>query len=247
MYKRKVFLKIRIRTFEKGEGSMELTLEKLLKMIKKQLVLVIAIILLCSLAAFLYSAFLMKPVYVCEMKFRVNVSDAKMLDLTSTARLVTLVTDVIERIQSDAFYSMASVNTGEQFSPKDVEKRVEFSLVEDSTVFWMKVSADSPEQALLLGQAVETAAPAHIKSNGEIYAIESLVFAKLPKAPAGPGVLRFTLVGFLLGAVLAVGIVIVVDFFDRRVKSSADLAERYELPILGVVPYFDVPGKKVKK
>lgn len=226
---------------------MELTLEKLLKILKKQMVLVIAVTLLVSLAAFLLSAFIMKPVYVCEMKFRVNVSDAKMLDLTSTARLVTLVTDVIERIQSDAFYSMASTNSGEVFSPQDVQKRVEYVLVEDSTVFWMKVSADSPENAFLLGQAVESAAPTHIKNNGEIYAIESLVYAKLPTSPAGPSVPKYTLVGLILGLILSVGIVVVIDFFDRRIKSSADLAEQYGLPILGVVPYFEASGKKVRK
>ncbi len=226
---------------------MELTFEKLLKMLKKQWVLVVAVILLFSLAAFLLSAFIMSPVYTCEMKFRVNVSNAGMLNLTDSARLVTLVTDVIERIKADAFYNLASANTGGYFSAGDVEKRVQFTLVEEATVFWMSVTASTPEEAFLLAQAVEQAAPEHIRNNGEIYAIQNLVLAKYPQSPSGPSVMKYTIVGFVLGAAIALATVIAIDFFDRRIKNSVDLTERFGLQILGVVPYFGVPGKKVKK
>ncbi len=227
--------------------EMELTFEKIFKTIRKKLALVIAIVVACTLGLFFVSEFVMAPSYTCQMKFRVNVGSSGAADLTNDTRLMNLTSDIIERIKSDKFYAMVSENAQGSVSSSEVERRISFTIVEDTTVFWIAVSGPTSEQTYLLGKAVEKAAPEYIDSNGEIYAITPLVSAKLPMAPSSPNVMRNTALGFVLGAVLAVAVAVLIDFFDRRIKNSADIVDRFSLPLLGVVPCFETNERKGKK
>ena len=44
------------------------------------------------------------------------------------------------------------------------------------------------------------------------------------------------MVGFLLGFIIGSLIVLLLELFDTRIKSSADIVERYDEPLLGEIP-----------
>ena len=50
------------------------------------------------------------------------------------------------------------------------------------------------------------------------------------------GIIIYVVIGFIAGAALAALIIFLINLFDTRVKSSEELSNKYNLPILGEVP-----------
>jgi succinoglycan biosynthesis transport protein ExoP len=61
--------------------------------------------------------------------------------------------------------------------------------------------------------------------------------AVAPTEPAGPRVILNTVISILLGTVLGLGFGVLAELTDRRVRSSADLAEVLKVPVLGVIQW----------
>lgn len=59
-----------------------------------------------------------------------------------------------------------------------------------------------------------------------------------------PDVPKITIIGILLGIFLAVGIILLIDFFDDTVKTTESLTNKFRQSILGEVP--DIPKEKQK-
>jgi succinoglycan biosynthesis transport protein ExoP len=60
--------------------------------------------------------------------------------------------------------------------------------------------------------------------------------ASIPAAPSSPKIARNTILGAMLGLVLGIGLAVLFERFDRRIKDPADLEAIYGLPLVGVVP-----------
>ncbi|MYM36484.1 chain length determinant protein EpsF [Duganella sp. FT50W] len=61
--------------------------------------------------------------------------------------------------------------------------------------------------------------------------------AVVPVKPAGPKILLNTAVAIVLGTMLGLGLGFLLEFFDRRVRSRADLADALDIPVLGVIDW----------
>jgi polysaccharide biosynthesis transport protein len=71
--------------------------------------------------------------------------------------------------------------------------------------------------------------------------VNMLTQAVPPLEPHSPRVVLNTIISLFVGAVLAVGVALVLELRDRRVRSSSELVEGLGLPVLGVLPR---PGAK---
>src|SRR5215510_8077128 len=63
--------------------------------------------------------------------------------------------------------------------------------------------------------------------------------ARTPRTPTGPNRTLWTMVGFALSLTLGVGLALLLEFFDRTIKSADDLSRRLQLPTLAVIPTID--------
>ncbi len=65
--------------------------------------------------------------------------------------------------------------------------------------------------------------------------IAVLTPARAPLKPFGPKLVLNTLLALVVGLLLGVGGAVVLELFDRRVRSASDLADAIGLPVLGVI------------
>jgi chain length determinant protein EpsF len=61
--------------------------------------------------------------------------------------------------------------------------------------------------------------------------------ATAPIEPSGPKVVLNSLLSLVLGSMLGVGLAMVAEFMDRRVRSDSDLSEVLEIPVFGVIEW----------
>ncbi len=65
-------------------------------------------------------------------------------------------------------------------------------------------------------------------------------------SPVSPQVLRNTLLGALVGLMLAIGVVILMDFLDDTLRSPDQITSKLGLPVLAVISHFTTePGKPI--
>jgi polysaccharide biosynthesis transport protein len=72
--------------------------------------------------------------------------------------------------------------------------------------------------------------------------IAVLMPASPPLKPSGPKVLLNTALAAVLGGLLAVGLVLGLEFSDRKLRTPADVAETLQLKLLSVLPDTDLSG-----
>ena len=60
--------------------------------------------------------------------------------------------------------------------------------------------------------------------------------ARAPRTPTGPNRTLWTMIGFALSLTFGVGLALLLEFFDRTIKSADDLSRRLQLPALAVIP-----------
>jgi capsular polysaccharide biosynthesis protein len=74
--------------------------------------------------------------------------------------------------------------------------------------------------------------------------VNVLTQAVPPIKPSSPRVVLNTLLSVFLGALLAVGVALLIEFLDRRVRSVDDVSAVLQLPVLGIMPK---PGAKPRR
>lgn len=68
--------------------------------------------------------------------------------------------------------------------------------------------------------------------------VEAIGEAKPDYNPVSPNVLKFTLLGVLAGMIIAVLIILVLDFLDNTIKDSDELSKKYDKAIIGEIQSF---------
>lgn len=76
----------------------------------------------------------------------------------------------------------------------------------------------------------------NLESQTQLSNINVLSQASAPLAASSPKVLLNTAVAVFVGTLLAIGLALVRELLDRRVRSTTDLVESLGLPVLGVMP-----------
>jgi polysaccharide biosynthesis transport protein len=101
-----------------------------------------------------------------------------------------------------------------------------------------KLDALPPEdQAGRLGDALrDRSAELDVLASLQTGNAELVQRAEIPRSPHSPRPLRNTLIGAVLGLLLGVGLALLLDRLDRRLRDPAEIEETFGRPILGRVP-----------
>jgi len=97
-------------------------------------------------------------------------------------------------------------------------------------------------------RAYEAASTRYTQTNLEARSTQSdasiLNPAVAPLSPTGPKVFLLTLLSIFLGSMLGLGLGIVAEIMDRRVRSTRDLIEVLNVPVLGVMSHDKPDGTR---
>lgn len=63
-----------------------------------------------------------------------------------------------------------------------------------------------------------------------------------PIEPSSPRPFLYTLIAFFVGCALAIFAVLLREILDKRVRTSDDLVQAFDLPVLGFIPRTNTPG-----
>lgn len=82
-----------------------------------------------------------------------------------------------------------------------------------------------------------------IEAQSEQSDIAVLNPATAPIQPSGPRVLLNTLIAFVLGTVLGLGLALLLELLNRPIRSAADMKDLLGIPVLGTIAWKRAPGR----
>jgi len=227
----------------------ELDLKRLIEILLKKIKLIIIITLICGIATFIVTRLFITPMYTATASIYVNNTKGMQSNRIDTADLSAaqqLVNTYIEIIKSDSVLGKVSSASGLGYSVKDIRKMMKASAVSETEIFQVAIENAEPEIAVKLVNTIAKVAPENISRFVEGSSVKIIDYAKIPTVPSSPNTLRNTIIGFLLGLVLSVAIVLLMELLDVRIKSAEDLEHAFNIPVLGVIPDFNISNQNTK-
>ncbi|MBR4073399.1 MAG: hypothetical protein IKK24_05575 [Clostridia bacterium] len=160
-------------------------------------------------------------------------------DITASISLVDTITDILET--SDIFKQLAEETNG-AYSYSELKQMATVSRRTDNSMFVdVSFKAESSKEATELVNAFVALAPDYITnfvpySNVAVASTADKAVMVFPRTA-----LTVVIVG-VLGAVLAFGVVLLIDTLDQAISGDEDFTTHYDIPLIGTVPDFESIG-----
>lgn len=220
-----------------NEHNMKLS--GILNILLKRWWIILVSSLVAGLLTFAYSAYLIDPTYTSSGTLYVVNNTENSMPYYSPSEYtlsVQLVNTYSEILKSDTFCQTISKRLNSRVSASQVKSMLSMSGVGETEILRVSAVSKNPELAREVVQEVLNNAPEEIMRVVKAGSVEIIDNARLPTSPTSPNVRRNTLLGCLLGAMIAALIVYILEMFDTTVKEEVELSEKYDVPVLGIIP-----------
>ena len=214
-----------------------MTLLELIGLLKKRLPLVIALPIIFSFIAAVYT-FLFMPneytattsMYVLSTRADSTTESVASSDLSASQMIAN---DVAKLFTSDRIKRETLEATGLE-SLSDYTVNVESSTT--TRVITLRVTGPDPQSAAAVANAMASNVSDIAREVMGIEAVNVLDAAQVPTQPSGPRRLMYVAVAFMAGLFLAVAIVVLADTLDTRVRNADEIATLIGVPVVGRFP-----------
>lgn len=122
------------------------------------------------------------------------------------------------------------------YSNQTLRGMISANALNSTEILEVKVTSKDPEEAAEIANTLAKLAPPEIIRVVQAGGVELIDEAVVNVNPVAPNIQLNTVIGALLGAVLACLGILILAMLDTRIKSEEDLQRQYELPVLGVIP-----------
>lgn len=220
--------------------EIEIDISELIKLLKKNMKLIVISIVLCAVAAFLITNFFMTKKYASSatIYLKPNVSEQGIIDSTALNSNSKMVNNYISLIQGESILSQVA----EQLDIKDVEEiknSLSVSNLTDTEIIVVESKTDDPVKSQAI---VKSTVTIFFKEMKEKLDIKNMTISDQPQIneiPVSPSKKMNTLIGAIAGLFLSGGYVFLQYLFDKRLKNKADAENFLGVPVLGEIPWFE--------
>lgn len=223
-------------------GETVIDLLELLGAFLKRIWLVIIITAIGAVAALAYSLLFIKPLYKSSALLYVNNTNSNntntnYISTTEIAAAKSLVDTYAVILESPSVINEVIRLSGVNYSYEKMAKMVEAKSVNNTEIFSVTVTSTDPAEAQKLANLYVEVLPEKITSVVNGSDVKVVDYAKLPTGRSSPSYSKNTIIGALLGFVIAAAIIVIGYLSDDIIHSEEYLSTTYpEIPLLTVVP-----------
>ena len=222
---------------------------EILRLLKKNLLAILAVTILLAVAGYLVSTFAMTPQYEASATLIVNSREDQAAaqapitndQLTSATKLVDTYAVILT---SDTVLDKTISNLNLNMSYNDLVERVRIESVNSTQVMKITVKDTDSERARAIAADIVEQAPEIIIQTVKAGSVEIISQAKAEPEPVSPSKAKNTVLAGMLGLVISVGIVILRYLLNNKFMTDDDITNKLGLTVLGVIPQIDMKGER---
>lgn len=218
------------------------------KILKRWWIVVLAAVLL-SVAGFVVAKLTYVPQYSSQIMFVASNKDQSLVVSGQSSSDLLASMNLAENYKyvftSKSLTAKVANNCGYKVTAEQVKKFISVQAVEDTAIVYLTVTTTDPEVSSAIANTYMRFYEEAIAEAFPSTTLKAIDPPLLPETPdADNSVMRFTLLGFFGGAVLAVMVLVFVIFMQDPVMSAEDIRSKVGLKIIGSVNHV---VKKIKK
>ena len=225
-------------------------LAHVIKVVWRNVWIVALVSILVAALAFSVAAFAIAPTYSSSIMLYVNnssfnvgdlgfsISSSQLTAAQSLAKTYTVLLKnrtTLERIIDD---------TGVSYGWEDLYDMIESSPVNETEVMRVTVTCKDPYEAAKIANGIAKILPQRIAEIIEGASMEVVDSAVVDTEKVAPSITMYTFVGFVVGALLAVLVLVISALMDNTVHDDEYVIKTYNYPILAKVPNLLEGGTK---
>ncbi|MEK3766875.1 YveK family protein [Solibacillus sp. FSL K6-4121] len=225
-----------------------ISLQEIAKIIKKRLWLIIFFTVVGIGISTGISFFVLTPIYQAQTQILVNqnISPEELYSMRTTETDLRLINTYNVIITSPVILTPALEQLDLDMTPEQLMKQIFVSSKNDSKVVNIRVEDPNPAYAVDISNAVAEVFKEKIPQLMRVDNISILSAAEYSDnpSPVKPKKLMNIAIGGLIGLMIGVGFVFLLEYLDMTIKSEREVEEYLELPVIGIVGFFDEETKK---
>jgi len=205
--------------------------------------------IIVTVLGFCLAAFVITPTYSSSIMLYVNNSSVNVgtpgsirsseltaaQNLARTYQVLLKNRTTLERVIDDA---------GVDYTWEEVYGMIESAAVNETEVMEITVVCTDPNEAAKIANGIAKVLPERISEIIDGASMEVVDSAIVNTEKVGPSVVVYTVIGFVVGAILSVLVIVVSALMDNTVHDDDYVIETYGYPILAKVPNLMDGGTK---
>ena len=225
-----------------NRGEMELDFRRLLDVLLGKAWLIGIVATVATVVMFLGTLFFVTPKYQSSAMFYVNNSAFNLggaLDTITSSDLTAakgLVDSYIVILTTRESLNDVIDYAGVDRTVEELRKMIKAAPVNSTEIFEVVVTSPDPEEAEKIADAIAYILPNRIKDIIEGSSAKVVDSAVLPTSPSSPSYISNAVIGFLLGLVGCISVIVLREIFDITIRTEEDITQNCPHPILASVP-----------
>ncbi len=220
------------------EQNGKIKITDLLKLIFRSWWILLISIFLCTVFSYFFSKNYMTPVYKAESKMFVGrekdaLANVNLIDLQIGEQLVT---DYSELIKTNRVLEEVIENMSLDIDSEALVEMIEVKSIEKSRFLNVIVRHTDPKFATDFVNEISEVLREKAEEIVGAKNIQIVDYAVVPTVPDSPRPVRNSAIGFIVGLVIAILIVIIRFLIDNKIETREDIEELCDLSLLGEVP-----------
>lgn len=239
---------------DQEDGEMEINLVELLLRLLEKWKIIAAAALACALIFCIVTACFIPATFTATSKLYILNATNSIVNLSDLQLGNALAADYQEVFRNHEVHDRVRQQMeldAKEYDYKALNRMLSVSNPNDTRLLYITVTANSPalarDMANTYAQVAQMFIPEKMEGNAPTIFEEAL----MPEMKSGPSLSKNTILGFLLGALIASAVIIVLFIMDDRIRSKEDIEKHLGLPTLGMMPMgqqtADGKGLKDKK
>lgn len=195
-----------------------------------------------AVMGFSYANFMIAPSYSSSIMLYVNNSSFNVGDIgfsISASQLTaaqSLAKTYTVMLKNRTTLQRLVAETGTQYSWNSLYGMIHASPVDDTEIMRITVTCDNPYEAEKLANGIAKVLPQRVSEIIEGASMEVVDSAVANTNKIGPNITKYTLVGFLLGAMLSIALLALIALMDKTIHDEEYVINTYDYPILAKIP-----------
>jgi len=220
--------------------EVEIDIVSIVKLLLRKWWLIVSITGLGLLVTGLYAYIVLDDTYTANSSMIVqvtNTSDSGYTDLLTGQRLVDTYQEVAK---STRVLNELQTNLNLDLSVSTLRSMITVSSVTNTLIIELSVESTDPVLAKEIANEIVTIVQELSLEFDGLESVEILDIAATPASPSGPNRVLYMAVGILLGGMVAVGIILAIEFLDKDIKKGKDVENYLGLRLLGTIPDYNM-------
>ena len=231
------------------------SIKNIIQLLLSKIWLIIILIVIGGGAAFTFSKFVLPLQYSSHITMYVqsytgisensdnqnNINNSKQLvntymEVLKDDAVMNAVGDMlVKQHENGSLKECFNINAEGKINPESIRNCLTISSVNDTSAVKVVATTKDAELSAMICNNLTQVAPKYVEEAVGVGSINTIDKAKVYKTPVAPNVTKNAIIGAVAGMLIAVLIIILIDFFDNTVKDSETISKKHQLAVLGEI------------